>query len=164
MWIRDRYRTIRLEIQAGTRYRNARPGSFICQENTQTECHRLFLPAQKGRRGKARQCVRCICYRPVSYTHLDPSTENPNARFPRLTYGENVNNNRPSSFWLADAGYLRLKTLEIGYTIPKKILSKINMSNLRISVLGDNSVSYTHLDVYKRQIHYTMRKWQNLWE
>lgn len=44
----------------------------------------------------------------------------------------------PSSFWLADAGYLRLKTLEIGYTIPKKILSKINMSNLRISVLGDN--------------------------
>ena len=74
---------------------------------------------------------------PASYSG-DPSTENPNARFPRLTYGENVNNNRPSSFWLADAGYLRLKTLEIGYTIPKKILSKINMSNLRISVLGDN--------------------------
>lgn len=84
---------------------------------------------------------------PVSYSG-DPATENPNARFPRLTYGENKNNNRPSTFWLADAGYLRLKTLEIGYTLPKKWLAKMNMSNLRISFIGDNLHVWDHVKLW----------------
>lgn len=74
---------------------------------------------------------------PASYSG-DPATENPNARFPRLTYGENKNNNRESSFWLADASYLRLKTVEVGYTLPKRLTNKMGMSNLRFSVIGDN--------------------------
>ena len=67
-----------------------------------------------------------------------PSTENPNARFPRLTYGENLNNNRNSSFWLADASYLRLKTVEIGYTLPASIMKKMFVKNCRVSIIGDN--------------------------
>ncbi|MDR0844877.1 MAG: TonB-dependent receptor, partial [Tannerella sp.] len=74
---------------------------------------------------------------PASYSG-NLSTENPNARFPRLTYGDNLNNNRASTFWLADASFLRFKTLEIGYTVPQKLLSRIYMKNLRISALGDN--------------------------
>lgn len=74
---------------------------------------------------------------PASYSG-DPTTENPNARFPRLTYGNNTNNNRASTFWLADASYLRLKTIEIGYTLPKEWSQKMAMSNLRISIIGDN--------------------------
>jgi hypothetical protein len=70
---------------------------------------------------------------------IDPAlAENPNARFPRLTYGDNVNNNRNSTFWLADASYLRLKNVEIGYTIPKKLAQKMFMTNLRVSIVGDN--------------------------
>lgn len=74
---------------------------------------------------------------PVSYSG-DPSTENPNAQFPRLTYGNNDNNNRASTFWLANAAYLRLKTLEIGYTLPLKITKRLGMSKLRFSITGDN--------------------------
>ena len=74
---------------------------------------------------------------PASYSG-DPATENPDARFPRLTYGSNSNNNRASTFWLADASFLRLKTVEIGYTMPRKWLDRMNMKNLRISVIGDN--------------------------
>jgi TonB-linked SusC/RagA family outer membrane protein len=74
---------------------------------------------------------------PASYSG-DPATENPNARFPRLTYGESPNNNRASTFWLADASFLRLKTVEIGYTLPKKWTSKFFMTNLRVSAIGDN--------------------------
>lgn len=74
---------------------------------------------------------------PASYSG-DPATENPNARFPRLTYGDNENNNRPSTFWLADASFLRLKTVEIGYTLPKKWTDRIAVNNLRISAIGDN--------------------------
>lgn len=74
---------------------------------------------------------------PASYSG-DPATENPNARFPRLTYGNNANNNRSSTFWLADASFLRLKTAEIGYTLPKKLSEIISVDNLRFSVIGDN--------------------------
>jgi hypothetical protein len=74
---------------------------------------------------------------PASYSG-DPATENPNARFPRLTYGNNTNNNRASTFWMADASYLRLKTIELGYTLPKRITEKMSMSNLRLSLIGDN--------------------------
>ena len=68
----------------------------------------------------------------------DPATENPNARFPRLTYGDNLNNNRRSSFWLADASYLRLKTVELGYSLPVPFARRIHMKSLRVSVIGDN--------------------------
>lgn len=74
---------------------------------------------------------------PASYSG-DPKTENPNARFPRLTYGDNQNNNRNSTFWLSDASFLRLKNVEFGYTLPEKIVKKIFMSNCRISFIGDN--------------------------
>jgi TonB-linked SusC/RagA family outer membrane protein len=74
---------------------------------------------------------------PASYSG-DPATENPNARFPRLTYGYNDNNNRRSTYWLADASYLRLKTVEIGYSLPTNLISKLKLVSCRISVMGDN--------------------------
>ncbi len=68
----------------------------------------------------------------------NPATENSNATFPRLTYGNNQNNNRASSFWLRNSRYLRLKNLTVGYTIPKKITRKLLMENARIYFLGNN--------------------------
>jgi TonB-linked SusC/RagA family outer membrane protein len=80
---------------------------------------------------------------------IDPSlAENPDARFPRLTYGANTNNNRPSTFWLADASFLRLKTVEIGYTLPKKILTKLALNNLRISAIGDNLFMWDKVKIF----------------
>lgn len=68
----------------------------------------------------------------------DPSTENPNARFPRLAYGANYNNYRPSTHWLANGAYLRLKTIEIGYRLPDRWARKIAMSSFRASLIADN--------------------------
>jgi TonB-linked SusC/RagA family outer membrane protein len=68
----------------------------------------------------------------------DPATENPNARFPRLDYGNNSNNNRNSTFWLADAKYLRLKEVQVGYTFPKQISQKLKMNHFRIYATGFN--------------------------
>lgn len=98
-----------------------------------------FYPFSGGETGNILTIVNNQANRwtPASYSG-DPATENPNARFPRMTYGENKNNNRNSTFWLADASYLRLKTVEIGYTLPDKFLNKIRMKNLRLSVIGDN--------------------------
>lgn len=66
------------------------------------------------------------------------ATENQSARFPRLSYGPNKNNFEPSTHWLANGAYLRLKTVEIGYSFPAPMLQKIGIKELRISLMGDN--------------------------
>lgn len=66
-------------------------------------------------------------------------TENPNARFPRLTYGENKNNNRNSTFWLADGRYLRLKNVELSYRLTNAWLkNKLSLESATISLIGEN--------------------------
>lgn len=66
-------------------------------------------------------------------------TENPNARFPRLSYGNNANNNRASTFWMADASYLRLKNVEVSYRWTNAWLrNNIGMESATLSLIGDN--------------------------
>lgn len=75
---------------------------------------------------------------PASYSG-DPSTENPNARFPRLTYGENKNNNRASTFWLADGSYVRLKNVELAYNLPQAWMRKSKiLKSVTFSLIGEN--------------------------
>ena len=63
----------------------------------------------------------------------------PNARFPRLTYGENKNNNRASTFWLADGSYLRWKSLDISYRIgTNKVLRTVGISDMNLQFVGQN--------------------------
>jgi hypothetical protein len=53
--------------------------------------------------------------------------------------GVNVNNYLDGgSRWLEDGGFLRLRTLTIGYTIPKRITQKAKFENVRIYVVGSN--------------------------
>ena len=55
--------------------------------------------------------------------------------------------NRSSNSWsLHKADYLRLKTLEIGYTLPKSLLSKYNIEQLRFYVSGNNLLTFTSRD------------------
>ncbi|OJU34229.1 MAG: SusC/RagA family TonB-linked outer membrane protein [Bacteroidales bacterium 45-6] len=68
----------------------------------------------------------------------DPSTENPNARFPRLTYGGNANNNRNSTFWLNDGSYLRLSNVQLSYQTKASFLRKIGVSGATFSLIGEN--------------------------
>jgi hypothetical protein len=44
-----------------------------------------------------------------------------------------------------DASYLRLKTLELGYTLPKRLLAKTGIKNLRIYLSGYNLLTFTQL-------------------
>lgn len=80
------------------------------------------------------------------------ATENPNAKYPRLSYGGNENNYRASTFWLRDGKYVRLKTLEIGYNVPKKVLSKVFLSNARIFFLGNNLFLWDSLKLWDPEL------------
>jgi len=68
--------------------------------------------------------------------------ENRNASYPRLTFNY-PNNEQVSSYWVRNAAYLRLKNLQIGYTIPKKILSKTFINHCRIYASAQNLFTLT---------------------
>lgn len=98
-----------------------------------------FQPFKHGDRGNVMTLANNQADRwtPAEYSG-DPATENPNARFPRLYYGDNYNNNRNSTFWLANGRYLRLKSVEINYNLPRKWLRPLALSAATISLFGDN--------------------------
>lgn len=69
----------------------------------------------------------------------DLSTENPNARFPRLYYGYNSNNDQPSTFWMGNARYLRLQELSINYRLKSAWLMKtLAIQSVDIQLMGEN--------------------------
>jgi TonB-linked SusC/RagA family outer membrane protein len=75
------------------------------------------------------------------YQHKDRWTPtNPGASYPRLTatVAANSNNIVLSDYWLYDTSYLRLKNLQVGYSLPSKLLSKVGMKTARVYVSGQN--------------------------
>lgn len=82
----------------------------------------------------------------------DPSTENPNASYPRLSFGGNSNNYRNSTFWLRDGSYVRLKTVDIGYTIPKNVVNKLHFNNVRIFLVGTNLLTWSSFKLWDPEL------------
>jgi TonB-linked SusC/RagA family outer membrane protein len=66
---------------------------------------------------------------------------------PRLWLGSNTNNTQTSSFWIKDNDFVRLKNVEVGYTVPDKLSRKIGLRSLRVFSNGLNL--FTWADIYK---------------
>src|SRR5699024_11840128 len=70
--------------------------------------------------------------------HKDHWTEdNRNASYPRLTFNY-PNNEQVSSYWIRNASYLRLKNLQVGYTVPNRFVKKIFLDYCRIFFSAQN--------------------------
>lgn len=65
------------------------------------------------------------------------TVDNTDARFPRL-YAGGTHNTRVSSHWVQDAAYLRLKNLQVGYTLPVELTSRIGIQRMRIFATGED--------------------------
>lgn len=74
--------------------------------------------------------------------------EDVNAEYPRLSYGWNQNNHRASTFWLRDGSYLRLKTIECGYTLPKHITTKLYLEKVRLHFIGQNLLTFSKFKLW----------------
>ncbi|MBM6807017.1 TonB-dependent receptor [Bacteroides caecicola] len=83
----------------------------------------------------------------VKGMHLDSWTpENPNAKYPALHLGNHPNNkNDASSLFLYDASYLRLKNIEIGYSLPQKWIQKVHLQQVRFYLQGMNLLTFDKL-------------------
>lgn len=72
---------------------------------------------------------------------------------PRLTLqDDNKNYSRVSSLFLEDASYFRIKTLQVGYSLPNKLVSKAGLSKLRFYVMANNLVTFTKYTGYDPEI------------
>jgi TonB-linked SusC/RagA family outer membrane protein len=73
------------------------------------------------------------------------SPTNTNTDFPRLwiNYTQNDPGSNPSSFWVRNASYVRLKDLQFGYNFPKSITDKLHIQKLRIYYSGQNILTLT---------------------
>jgi len=69
------------------------------------------------------------------------------ATYPALHYENNLNNkNDKSSLYLYDASYLRLKNVEIGYTLPRSVIQFAGFQNVRFYLQGLNLLTFDGLD------------------
>jgi TonB-linked SusC/RagA family outer membrane protein len=67
--------------------------------------------------------------------YWDPQNPDPHAFWPRLAVTSQANNTQSSSWWMRNGGFLRLKTVEMGYNLD---LSKIRIASCRIYVIAQN--------------------------
>jgi TonB-linked SusC/RagA family outer membrane protein len=73
---------------------------------------------------------------------------NPYAFWPRLANQLIDNNQKQSTWFMQDATFLRLKSVEFGYTLPKTLLKKMYMSNLRLYVSGTNLLCFSRFKLW----------------
>lgn len=69
------------------------------------------------------------------WTESNPSQD---VFYPRLSESTNTNNNRASTWWKKNMGFLRCKTLEIGYSLPQKTIARAHLKTVRFYVSGNN--------------------------
>ena len=71
--------------------------------------------------------------------------ENPSTTLPRMG---GINNEIVSTFYIQDASYIRLRNVELGYDLPKKITNKMKIGGLRFFVSGQNLFTITNVENY----------------
>lgn len=71
---------------------------------------------------------------------------NPSGTFPAM--GNQAYNQMPSSYWVNDASYMRIKNLELGYTIPAKVLNKVKINSMRVYLSAQNLLTATKVKNY----------------
>jgi hypothetical protein len=84
----------------------------------------------------------------VANDHWSEDQRNSYAFWPRLSNYFVANNNQTSSWWMRDGSFLRLKTLEVGYTFPQKLLSRIGFKTARAYVNGSNLWVWSKFDMW----------------
>lgn len=73
--------------------------------------------------------------------------DNPHARLPILTTfeGSRDENFRSSDFWLRDASYLRLKNIQLNYTVPQSFVNRFGLKQIKLFVNGQNLLTFSKM-------------------
>ncbi len=84
---------------------------------------------------------------PIALDRWTPETA-ATATYPRLSAANNLNNYQYSSFWQRDGSFIKLRSLELGYTFGNRLVTRVGLTNARLFVNGTNLFSLDHLKGY----------------
>ena len=121
--------------------------SMLFKGNTGVNYYRVgmgydagWIPFYNGEMGNVLKMVNNPKNRWIpSWYSGDPSTENPNAMFPRLSYGSNTNNSQLSTFWKKNGSFLRFQELNFRYIFRhRKWLRAAGLSSLECDFVINN--------------------------
>lgn len=107
----------------------------------------MLLQGHAG--NKVLDAVRASIEAAAGYTNystrvLDRWTpNNPSTEVPRVIISDPNGNARASDRWLEDGSYLRVTSLQLGYTLPTDIIDRLSISSLRFYVTGQNILTLT---------------------
>ena len=84
---------------------------------------------------------------------IDPAlAENPNARYPRLTYGNNNNNSQLSDFWKGDSRYLRLQEVNLNYNLKAPFLQRLKITSVDMQLVANNLVMWDKVKIFDPEL------------
>ncbi|TPG35398.1 SusC/RagA family TonB-linked outer membrane protein [Flavobacterium pectinovorum] len=104
----------------------------------QSQAKQMILPQAQG-----------AIVAPPTWLYNDRYTaDNPNSKYPVAFNDSDNRNNIDADFWLRDASFFRLKSLEVSYILPENMLSRFGVLNMRIYAGGTNLFSFDHMKQY----------------
>ncbi|MDR2563469.1 MAG: TonB-dependent receptor [Prevotellaceae bacterium] len=84
----------------------------------------------------------------IADSHWSEDNRDPHAFWPRLTDHQLDNNTQRNTWFMRDGAFMRLKTAEIGYTLPKDLTKRVRMSAVRIYVSGNNLLTFSKFKLW----------------
>jgi len=84
----------------------------------------------------------------IADDYWSEETQNPKAAWPRLSNYNIDNNNVTSTYYMRNGSYMRLKSVEIGYSFPKSLVSRAHIKNARLYLSGTNLLLLSHFDTW----------------
>lgn len=84
----------------------------------------------------------------IANDHWAENNRNIYAFWPRLSNASVKNNTQDSTWWMQDGTFMRLKSLEVGYTLPKELTRKCHLGNVRIYLSGTNLLTFSKFKLW----------------
>ncbi|MEI6555322.1 MAG: TonB-dependent receptor [Paludibacter sp.] len=106
--------------------------------------NQIYNATRERLEGKGEEATLSTAMRDV-WTLTNPTGSIPNP------YGS-TNNMQVSSRFIEDGSYLRVKNVQLGYTIPKSITEKVSINRLRVYISGNNLLTFTKYTGYDPEV------------
>jgi len=84
----------------------------------------------------------------IADNHWSDNNPDPYAFWPRMSVNAIDNNEKTSTWWLRDGSFLRLKSVELGYSVPTKLLRKIHVEKVRFYASGTNLLVFSKFKLW----------------
>ena len=72
--------------------------------------------------------------------------------YPRLSYGTNTNNSQSSTWWYRNMSMMRMKDIELGYTLPKEWIQSTGLRTIRVYLKGSNLLTFSKFKLWDPEL------------